>query len=466
MSSRMSDIVSDFIDVACSPVDSDHGAGNLEAADRILAFNPEVATASIVVASILGDDVTVRRFIEADKSLAAAKSPPRDWDPLTYLCFSRYLRLDPSRSDGFVRAATALLDAGANPNTGWFEKNHQPEPTFESAIYGAAGVANSPGVTRVLLEHGADPNDDETPYHVPERYDNTVLEMMLDSGKLTDDSLSTVLLRKTDWHDYNGIKLLLEHGVDPNRMTRWGKTALHNAALSDNDISIFELLLDHGADPLVVSERSERGSNKISPLSVVQIAARRGRGDVLELFQKRGISISTSGVDALLLACAMNDKPAIDERVSDENALVGKVIENGGEYLTRFAGNGNVNGVELLLNLGVPVDIRSLHGDGYFGLPPMSTALHSAAWRARHPVVKLLISRHADVNAKTFNGGTPLQLAVKATVDSYWSARRSTESIEALLDAGASADGISIPTGYDEADEVLRRHVSAKQRPG
>jgi ankyrin repeat protein len=243
-------------------------------------------------------------------------------------------------------------------------------------------------------------------------------------------------------------------------MTQWGKTALHNSVLSDNGIEIVELLLDHGADPLVISQRSER-SNQIVPLTVVQLAARRGRGDVLELFQKRGISISTSGPDALLVACAMDDKPAIDERVSDENALVGKVLQDGGRYLTLFAGNGNAAGVERLLNLGVPVDAVSMHGDGYIGLPPMSTALHSAAWRARPQVVKLLISRGANVNAKTFRGDTPLELAVRAAVDSFWTSRRSTESIEDLLNAGASEEGIQVPTGYDEADEIFRRHVSA-----
>lgn len=465
MQHGMSNPISDFINAACVPPESDHTSGSLEEAEKILASHPEVATASIATAAILGHDATVRKFIASDRNLAIAKSPPRDWDPLTSLCFSRYLRLDRSRSDGFVKAAKALLDAGADANTGWFEKGHQPKPVFESAIYGAAGVASHPGVTELLLEHGADPNDEETPYHVPETYDNTVLGILLESGKLNEDSLATLLLRKTDWHDVDGIRMLLEHGVDPNRMTHWGKTALHNAALSDNGIEIIELLLDHGANPLLVSQRAER-SNQIVPLTVVQVAARRGRGDILDLFEKRGISISASGVDALLVACAMDDKSAIDERVSDENALVGKVIEDGGEYLTQFAGNGNEKGVERLLNLEVPVDSRSLHGDGYIGLPPQSTALHSAAWRGRHPVVKLLISRRADVNARTFNGRTPLQLAVKATVDSYWTERRSTETIEALLDAGASMDGISVPTGYDEADEIFRRHVSAKQRPG
>lgn len=79
----------------------------------------------------------------------------------THPCFSRYLCLDPARSDGFVRAAKALLDAGANANTGWYEADHQPQPEFESVLYGAAGIAHHAELTRLLLERGADANDDE-----------------------------------------------------------------------------------------------------------------------------------------------------------------------------------------------------------------------------------------------------------------------------------------------------------------
>ena len=104
-----------------------------------------------------------------------------------------------------MRTARVLLDAGASANTGFFEKNHQPEPEFESAIYGAAGIAHHPELTKLLLESGADPNDNETPYHVIETYDNRAMEVLVDSGKLTADSMSTLLLRKHDWHDYDGI---------------------------------------------------------------------------------------------------------------------------------------------------------------------------------------------------------------------------------------------------------------------
>src|SRR6266704_2891217 len=84
------------------------------------------------------------------------------------------------------------------------------------------------------------------PIYSPETHDNAALKVLVESGKLNEDSLGMILLRKTDWHDYEGIKWLLEQGVDPNRRTRWGKTALHNAILSDNALDIVEVLLDHG----------------------------------------------------------------------------------------------------------------------------------------------------------------------------------------------------------------------------
>src|SRR5947199_4761983 len=180
--------------------------GTLERAEAILAAHPEIASSDIHSAAILGDDAAVRRFLELDRANATAKGGPRGWDALTHLCFSKYLRLDPARSGGFVRAAEALLDAGASANTGFYDRSHQPEPEFESALYGAAGVAHHAELTRLLLDRGADPNDGEVPYHTPETYDNGALKVLVESGKLTPQSLVTMLLRKHDWHDYDGVK--------------------------------------------------------------------------------------------------------------------------------------------------------------------------------------------------------------------------------------------------------------------
>jgi ankyrin repeat protein len=95
-------------------------------------------------------------------------------------------------------------------------------------------------------------------------------------------------------------------------------------------------------------------------------------------------------------------------------------------------------------------------GDPYFEMARNSTALHVAAWRAHHDVVRELIARGANVNATDPRGRTPLLLAVTACIDSYWMRRRKPDSVAALLAAGATTKGIKLPTGYDAIDELLR----------
>ena len=455
-----SDPLDAFIDAACVPLEGGHASGTLDRANALLLQHPDLARRSIQTAAILGDAEEVRRFVGADPASAAAAGGPRGWDPLTYLCFSRYLRLDRARGDGFVRAATVLLDAGANANTGWKEQHHQPEPEWESAIYGAAGVAQHAGLTRLLLERGADPNDGETPYHVPETYDNTTMKVLVESGKLTEKSLATLLLRKTDWHDYDGIKWLLDRGLAPDYATHWGKTALHNAVLSDNDLSIVELLLTHGADPSAISTRPERGSPTPGQRTAIAMAARRGRGDVLRAFARHGASIELHGLERLLAACALGDSALVQTVAAEEPAAVQALRTDGGQFLARFAGVGNTDGVRLLLDLGVPVDAPFVEGEGYFDVAPNSLAIHVAAWRANHATLRLLIERGSPIDRLDGKGRTPLALAVRACVDSYWTRRRTPESVKALLDAGASMKGVMYPSGYTVVDDLLRSFAS------
>jgi ankyrin repeat protein len=442
------DPIAEFIRAACAPLDAGHASGTLERAEAILAEHPEIAGTNIYTAAVLGDAEAVGRFLTRDPGSATAKGGPYGWDALTHLCFSRYLRLDRARSDGFVRAAEALLDAGASANSGWYETNHQPQPEWESVLYGAAGVAHHAGLTRLLLSRGADPNDGEVTYHAPETYDNAALKLLVDSGRLTPDSLATMLLRKADWHDYEGIKWLLERGADPNRMTGWGFTALHQAARRDNALEIFEVMLDHGADPGLVAKGR----------TVIGIAARRGRRDVLELFDRRGIPVALRGLEALLAACARDQGEKIRAIRTREPKLARQVLAEGGTFLAEFAGVGNTEGVRHLLDLGVDIGALYAEGDGYYGIARNSTALHVAAWRARHATVKFLIERGAPIDTPDGQGRTPLAVAVKACVDSYWISRRSPESVEALLRAGASAAGVAFPCGYAEVDELLARH--------
>jgi ankyrin repeat protein len=444
------DPVSAFMEWASVPVHSWHVSGTLEHAEMIRSRYPQVATANIYAAAILADESTVRHFLSRDPKLATAKGGPHDWDALTYLCFSRYLRLDKSRSDAFVRTARALLDAGANANTGWFETTHDPHPTWESAIYGAAGLAQHAELTRLLLDYGADPNDDETPYHTPESYDHAAMSVLVESGKLTADSLTMMLVRKADWHDDKGMQFLLEHGADPNRMTRWHHTALHWSVKRHNGNVMIEMLLEHGGDPALPNRRDGR--------SAIQMAARRGRGDILRSLERRNIPLNLHGVDKLIAACAKDDREAIHAIAEREPSLVRQLLDEGGTLLAEFAGTGNTGGVRQLLDLGVSPAALYAEGDPYFDLTKNSTALQVAAWRAWPSTVKLLLERGSPVNALDARGRSALALAIRACVDSYWSYRRTPESVDALLQAGASVEGIAIPTGYDEIDKLLQRH--------
>ncbi len=417
-------------------------------AKEILARHPEVAGRDLHTAAVLGADAAVHRFLAADPQSAAARSEPYGGTALTYLCLSRYLRLDPARSDGFLRAATALLDAGADPNGGFWTEGQFPE--FETPLYGAAGVAQHEGLTRLLLARGADPNDVEVVYHSPESHDNAAMKAVVETGRLSAESLAMMLVRKHDWHDGQGVRYLLQHGADPNRARNRGLSPLHHAIARDNSVAIIELLLDHGANPALLHDGQSAAAR----------AARRGRGDLLVLFERCGFPVELSGIDRLIAACARNDAEAIRVLSDAEPRLVTELLAQGGSLLAEFAGTWNTDGVRHLLDLGVPITAR-YDGDGYFDIAEDAMALHVAAWKAHPPTVRLLIERGSPVNAPDGRGRTPLVLAVKACVDSHWTDRRSPESVAMLLDAGATVAGVPYPSGYAEVDALLRAQGSS-----
>ena len=427
--------------------------GSLERAHEILAAHPEVASSDIHTAALLGDHQAVARFLAANPASATAKGGPRSWDALTHLCFSKFLRLEPARSEGFLKAAGLLLDAGASPNTGFFEPDHQPKPEWESALYGAAGVAHHPELTKMLLDRGADPNDAEVPYHAPETLDNRTLHVLVESGKLTQDSIAMMLARKFNWHDDDGVHWLLDHGADPN-WTLWGSRPLHWALRQGTPIHYFEWLLEHGADPFLPDQ------NGATP---VAHAARHGRADVLDLFEKRGVVIALQGEDAFLAACARANESEARKLDEADPSLVGRIQSANPGMLADFAGAGNTPAVRLMLDLGFDpgsarVEPRWLVGE---------TALHVAAAHGRLPAAQLLIERGAPLEARRHPGWTPLRVAFLCLEQqSEWTPNEYTLPIaEALIDAGASVESagltLTAAVSLGRIDDVTRLRQGA-----
>lgn len=407
-----------------------HGA--LDRAKEILTAHPEVASSDIYTAALLGDHEAVSRFLAVNPANATAKGGPRNWDALTYLCFSKFLRLDPVRTDGFLEAAAALLDAGADPNTGFFDENHLPKPEWECALYGAAGVAHHPELTRLLLDRGADPNDGEVAYHSPETLDNRTIRILVESGKLTQDTIGLMLARKFNWHDDEGVHWLLEHGADPN-WPLWGSRPLHSALRHGTPIHYFEWLLDHGADPSLPDK------NGMLPAAE---AARQGRADVLELFERRGIVIALEDDDAFLAACARANEAEARRFAEADPSIVGRLQSQNPGLLADFAGAGNTAAVRLMLDLGFDAGIARVKPDWVAG----ETALHIAVAHGRQRVAELLIERGAPLEAKRHGGRTPLGVAFLCLEQqSEWTPNEYTLPIaEALIKAGASVDNAGL----------------------
>lgn len=418
--------------------------GSLDEADQMLSAHPEIATCDIHTACITGDVAAVKQFLAEDPKNATAVSEPYGANALVHLCFSKYLQNKKDKNPDFIAAATALLDAGADPNSGFMAEG--PYPGFESALYGAAGVAHDVNLTKLLLERGAEPNDEEAVYHSPETYENDAMKALVETGKLIKENLSVMLIRKLDWHDYEGLKYMLDHGADPNGERKRGWYALHHSLMRANGLEFIELLLDHGADPLLM----KNGFNAVS------LAACEGRADVLQFLKQKGVSIQLEGIYKLIAACAEADTNVINAMVAESPALVQQLLLMGGELLSRFSVGGNAAGVQQLLKLGIPVDAPYRMGDGYYGIPTSSLAIHVAAWRGYPAIVQILIDAGSPVDVPDKHAHTPLVLAVKAAVDSYWTQRRSPDSVRALLAAGASPKQIPLPTGYDEIDILLK----------
>lgn len=433
-----------IIRATAAPRDGDRAAARARALP-LLRDPGNGAGTSMHLAAALGDAATVNRLVAGDPDAARRPGGPFQWAPLVQLCFSAFIEAPDDHSRDFAAAAEALLAAGADANAGFIDPKAPADDAFRSVLYGAAGLARHAPLVRTLLAHGADPNDGEVAYHAPEGYDIDCVQLLVESGRCTPATLATMLLRKCDWHDERGVRWLLARGADARAETAWTPSILHHAIDRDDPLAIVIALLEHGADP----------GREVDGQTAAAFAARVGRGDVLDAFERRGIPLRLRGADALLAACARGHAPAVRNLADTLPTALDDLHAVAGEVLTRFAGVGNTSGLRALLSLGLPVDSRHAGGHPYHGLAAHSTALHAAAWRGQPAAVRLLLAAGADARTRDGRDRTPLQLAVRACVDSPWSDRRSPESVEALLRAGATPEGIALPTGYSAIDRLL-----------
>lgn len=425
--------------------------GRSQLAARLLAGDRRIATYDISTAAVLGDVAQVRDLLTAEPTSAIRPDDRRGWPPLLYACHSCWHRVDTERAEGILQVAWLLLDTGASANS----TNGLPSRRgYRSALYGAAGIADNPAVTSLLLRYGADPNDDESLYHAAQHADRACLRLLLGHGATvtgTNAFAAAIVAGNAD-----GVRLMIEAGGDPGRAavgTRDGRLADRSLnplplAVVDCGVDVVEQLLAAGADPNALGEDRR---------SLIRRATRRGNLEVARLLRKYHARDDTTEVDRFLGACHRGDRTGVRQLLAVSPDLPGRLTTPDLSALADAAEYGTTAAVRLMLDVGFPVG--GLRDDG-------ATALHAAAYAGRAAMIQLLLAHGADVNAPDGRwGSTPLAWATvgsgerpRYATDANW-----TTAVQALLAAGSATEDAWIggkPPSEEVAAVLVERGIA------
>jgi len=322
---------------------------------------------------------------------------PRGWAPLLYVCHSCF----PSAA-----LARELLGRGADPNVSF-----ENEYGSMSALYGAAGVAHDPELTRALLEAGANPDDGESLYHATESPSTACLELLLARGATTRGT--NALAHALDDERLEHVRLLLDAGADPNEHAH-----VAHAVRRGRGPELVRLLAAYGADLDRPGGETWRGNVPLR--TPYQHARLRGRDDVAETLAELGASTGLDPADAAVAALARGERPATPlPQAPDVDAQ---------EVIVLAALGGRLDAV---------VDAVGLDFRGVVGGSPEGSLLHHAAWVGDPGLVGELLARGAvPTDAGGAENGTPLAWAAHGSRNHRAPGRDYVAVAELLVAAG------------------------------
>ena len=225
-------------------------AENSKQAEELLERMPALAEDSLAVGLCLARPDVVASFSD---QTANQGLPPLDWPPLLYLCSSRFAAGEAGTMNRQVAIAQALVALGADPSAGVREA--ETIRGYRTALGAAIGCARNPALAEQLVRAGADVADGPTLYegcamwHAVCQRDIASLRVLLDAEP-PQWHVCHALPHALRYNDVQLTRLLLEHGGDPNwTMGIWGckGNCLHEAVMLDNDPAVVEALLEHRA---------------------------------------------------------------------------------------------------------------------------------------------------------------------------------------------------------------------------
>lgn len=423
-----------LVSAACS--------SQLRHALTLLEADASLARHNLATACVCGEVQVVADRLDRDPGALQERLTDAGQTPLLLACHSRFLRWGGTRAAGVEAVIHLLLDGGADPNHVFFQVDEPRAP--QSALYGVAGIANHPGLTRRLLEAGADVNDTspepdptdplvvpwgpESLYHASEFPDPACLKLLLDARPYP-LCVSYCLGRALDFDYPEHVRLYLAAGADPNFRVPWqgSRTHLMKAVMEGRSPETIAALLDAGANP---------GARDDDGVAILQFAVRRGSEQVVDLLER-------AGADASVVTDADRDAGRTDPWL-----------------LSDAAARNDIRTLRRMLDAGA--DPNALHE----GL----SALHRACWTGQAEAVTLLLARGGDPDLKHSYDGDALGAAIHGSTHCFepqgGGGMRLPDEVpprgyatiaKRLIAAGARLPA-QIDGGSDAVQDVLRRH--------
>jgi hypothetical protein len=415
-------------------------------ANRLLTLYPELASATLQTALVLGDAASVESRLHDQPELAKHAGGPQNWEPLLYVCHTCLHDGVPARVEGLVSIARRLCELGANPNAEYHWNWHPELP--RTALWGAICAVHHLPLAEALLEAGANPTDGVSMHIAGGGGHIEALDLLHRYGVNVDGIPGGVppLVHMMQWADNPaGPYWLLEHGADPN--LAWGdddEAPLH-AAARRWDVAMVERLVQRGAD---VSRRRADGS---TPHILAELY---GNVDIARWLLAHGAKDELSSIDRFVAACARADRAAADAMLAARPALQAELRPEHHLMLHRPAESGNAAVLETMLACGFNPEAKDKDN---------VTPLHRAAMGGHPDATRVLLKFGANVNALDgMFAAPPLVWAVEGRSNAKHSGADHVEVARLLIAAGSPFDWTP-PEGAPGPERTLEGLAQLKQ---
>jgi hypothetical protein len=381
-----------------------------ELARRLLAKSPRLVEEGPGVAALSGRADLLEGWLSRDPTLSRS------------LAFDRQIPILSAAAAGIgeepetLACLRLLLSHGADPNVTHTEAPYGDSPL--APLYYAVGVAGCVSAARLLLEAGANPNDNESMYHAMEHDKPELTEVLVEFGAKWEGT--NALARLLDYEAPDRLRRALDLGADPTMESPLGGV-VHWALKRGRSMTILKMLVERGA-PL--------GRTSQMPLSACQFAAVLGRVDFVEWLEAQGKGEALGPKEQFLAACAKGDTEEA-ARLKEEHGFVpAEFASHERAMIATWAQTGQLEGVRTAAQMGWPLD-----APGDWG----GSAANQAAFNGDYRILRLLMELGASWTEQNGYGGD-----VWGSI--YWASSnipepgepgRHVKCAQVLLDAGS-----------------------------